>query len=108
MVVFNFFLAVHSRDKGRNKFHWSWTEQRDRGNDVLKRLWLHLEQHSGHAAAFKLEDACRFALPDIPESFLDPGCFFWIIFLRDIRNVFQVVTDAMLLFDQFAGFAHDG
>src|SRR5258706_6877844 len=56
--------AVHTLDIGRNEFHWPWAVKRDRGNDVLEGLGLHLDQHTGHAAAFKLEDACRFTAPN--------------------------------------------
>ena len=96
MLVGHWFFAVHVGDIFGDAFHWTRSEKRNHGNDMMDGLGLHLHQVAGHAAAFQLEETDRM-------PFADELVYFGVI----NRDVAEGELDAVTLADVLAGFGHD-
>ncbi len=90
-------FAMHAVDINRNVLHWTRTEQRHHGDDVIEAVWLHLHDVSRHAVAFHLEHANGMARTNV------------FVSLRVIRwNISKIQMQTVAFLDKFAGFGHDG
>ena len=97
MTVGNFLFSVHAFDVRGNEIHGSRAKESHHGNDIIEILRLHLQDVTGHAVAFKLEDTCSMPLAKKFKRF-------WIVG----GNVMQIKTDTVAVVDQIAGALHDG
>ena len=96
MNILRFFAAVQAGDVLRDEVHGAGAIERDRSDDVVELMRLHVGQDTAHARTFHLEDAGHFTARQQTVSL-------WIV----QGDVVQRVARAVPFDNQARRFAHD-